>query len=142
MAPIAATLVTKDVDAELEEDFDFFSTYGWHPLGVEAALATQQYWREHKGELLTNVQERSDEMRHRLSITEFKTDDVELRIQGLAIGIGLGDKEYASSIQKRCEEHGLILTAEEDSIAMYPPLTIDHDTLAEALDILADAVQR
>jgi acetylornithine/succinyldiaminopimelate/putrescine aminotransferase len=142
MAPLGATLVTNEVAKELGDDFDFYSTFGWHPLAVEAALATLEYWRQHRGELLQNVSERSDELRHRLSIMDFKAEPPELRIQGLAVGIGLGDEEYVSQLEKQCRANGLLVFAEEDSLVMFPPLTVDHETLDEALDILAQAAQR
>jgi acetylornithine/N-succinyldiaminopimelate aminotransferase len=142
VAPMGATLVTNEVAKEIGEDFDFYSSYGWHPLAVEAALATQEYWRQHRGEILQNVSERSDELRHRLSIMDFTSQSPEIRIQGLAIGIGLGDEEYVSQIEKQCRANGLLVFAEEDSLVMFPPLTVDHDTLNEALDILAHAATR
>jgi acetylornithine/succinyldiaminopimelate/putrescine aminotransferase len=142
VAPLGATLVTADVAKAIDDDFDFYSTYGWQPLAVEAALATQQYWREHKAELLRNVQERSDELRHRLSIMDFATADVELRIQGLTIGVGVGDEDYAQRVARDCHEHGLIVQASGDSLVMFPPLTLDHATLDEALDIFAAAAIR
>lgn len=142
VAPLGATLVTNEVAKDIGDDFSFYSSYGWHPIAVEAALATQQYWREHRSEILTNVSERSHELRHRLSIMDFRTDVVDVRMIGLAVGIGLGDEEYVSQIERECREHGLLLFAEEDSLVMFPPLTIDHDTLAESLDILAQAAQR
>jgi acetylornithine/succinyldiaminopimelate/putrescine aminotransferase len=142
VAPLGATLVTNEVAKDLDEDFDFYSSYGWHPLAVEAALATQEYWAQHRGEILTNVSDRSDELRHRLSIMDFTSQPPELRIQGLAVGIGLGDAEYVSQIEKQCRANGLLVFAEDDSLVMFPPLTVDHDTLDEALAILAHAATR
>jgi acetylornithine/succinyldiaminopimelate/putrescine aminotransferase len=142
VAPLGATLVTSDLAKQLEGELDFYSTFGWHPLGVEAALATAHYWREHKGEILQNVADREAELRHQLSIIEWKTEQVELRIQGMAIGVGLGDEQYAKHVEEHCLERGLLLSAEDDSLVMFPPLTLDHETLAEALDIIAQAAQR
>lgn len=142
VAPLGATLVTNEIVKALDDDFDFYSTFGWHPLAVEAALATQEYWRKHRSEVLANVSERSADLRHRLSIMDFKVEQPEIRIQGLAVGIGLGDKEYVSHIEKQCRASGLLLFAEEDSLVMFPPLTIDHDTLDEALEIITQAATR
>jgi acetylornithine/succinyldiaminopimelate/putrescine aminotransferase len=142
VAPLGATLATNDVAKQVDGELDFYSTFGWHPLSVEAALATTTYWREHKGEILGNVSERSDELRHRFSIMDFKTEDVEVRIQGLAVGIDLHDKDYASSIETACRESGLVVSAEDTSIVMFPPLTTDHDTVNDALDIFSAALQR
>lgn len=142
VAPMGAALVTNDVAKQIEGELDFYSTFGWHPLAVEAALATTQYWREHRAEVLQNVVDREAELRHQLSIVEWKTENVELRIQGLAVGIGLGDEEYAKHIEEQCRGRGLLLAAEEDSLVLFPPLTIDHETMAEALEIIAQAAQR
>jgi adenosylmethionine-8-amino-7-oxononanoate aminotransferase len=142
VAPLGATLVTNDVAKQIEDELDFYSTFGWHPLAVEAALATTQYWGEHKAEILQNVADREAELRHQLSIVEWRTENVELRIQGLAAGIGLGDEEYAKHIEEQCRGRGLLVGAEEDSLALFPPLTIDHETMAEALEIIAQAAQR
>ena len=137
-APLAATLVTAEV---AEAELDFYSTFGWHPLAVEAAIATQLYWREHKDTILTNVAERSAQLRQQLSLMEWKKEP-ELRIQGLACGVGVGDEDLVHKLDEHCRDEGLLLFPEDDSLVMFPALTIDHDTLQEGLDILADAVRR
>lgn len=141
VVPMGATLCTNDVARAAGDDLEFYSTYGWHPLAVEAALATLQHWRQHKKELLGNVVERSAEIRHALSILDWKRE-VNVRIQGLAIGIGVGEQRYASQIAKRCRDHGLLVFAEDDSLVMFPPVNIDAETLQEALAIFAQAVQQ
>lgn len=138
VAPLAATLATDEV---AKTELEFFSTYGWQPLAVEAALATQLYWREHRDALIANIAERSAQARQQLSLMEFPREPA-LRIQGLAIAVGLGDADYAQHLEERCRDAGLLLYAEDDSLVMFPALTIDHDTLQEGLSILAEAVRR
>lgn len=140
VAPLGATLCTNDVAKAIEDELDFYSSFGWHPLAVEAGLATVEYWRAHKREILTNVLARSNELRHALSIMDWQREP-ELRIQGLAIGIGLGDEDYVSHIEKRCRDHGLLVLAEDDSLVLFPALTIDEETTLEAIAILAQAVR-
>ncbi len=140
VVPMGATLCTNEIADAVEDKYDFYSSYGWHPLAVEAALATMQHWREHRSEILTNVLERSAEIRHALSIMDWK-GEAEIRMQGLAIGVGLGDEKYAKHIETWSRDHGLLVFAEEDSLVMFPPLTIDHDTTQQALDILARAAR-
>jgi putrescine aminotransferase len=135
-------LTTNELAKTIQDELDFYTTFGWHPLGVEAALGTLAYWREHRGTLLQNVTERSSELRHRLSIMDFAADNVELRVQGLAVGVGLGDEDYVHAIEKECRGQGLLLFAEGESLVMFPALTIDHETLDEGLAILAQAVRR
>jgi len=138
VAPIAATLATDEV---AKAELDFYSTFGWHPVSVEAAIATQLYWRDHRDAVLANVAERSAELRGKLSTIEWPAEP-ELRIQGLAIAVDLGDDKLVAALEARCREAGLLLFAEEDSLVMFPPLTLDRETLQEAIDILADAAQR
>ena len=47
-APMGATVVTEKVALAAQGKVGFYSTYGWHPLSVEAALATLQYIRRHR----------------------------------------------------------------------------------------------
>lgn len=138
VAPLAAVLATDEVAAT---ELDFFSTYGWQPVAVEAAIATQLYWREHRDAVQANIAERSAQLRQQLSLMDF-AGEPELRIQGLAVGIDLADEAYASTLEERCRDEGLLLFAEGESLVMLPALTIDRDTLQEGLDILADCVRR
>lgn len=138
VAPLAATLTTAEVaDVELE----FYSTYGWQPLAVEAAIATQLFWREHRDAVLANIAERSAQLRQQLSLMEFPKEP-ELRIQGLACAIDLGDEHYVSQLEQRCREEGLLVFAEEAALVLFPALTIDQETMQEGIDILADCVRR
>jgi putrescine aminotransferase len=134
VAPLATVLATEEV-ARDAEDLQFYATFGWHPLAVEAAIATAQYWRKHRDELLENVAERSNEVRLRLSIR--LPEEAELRMIGLAIAIETDDAE---AIGERCRRRGPLVSAEEDAVLVLPALTIDADTLAEGLDILVRSV--
>jgi acetylornithine/succinyldiaminopimelate/putrescine aminotransferase len=138
VAPLGATLVTEEVAAA---ELDFYSTFGWHPIAVEAAIATQHYWRDHHDAVLANVIERGAQLRQQLSLMDWPKEP-ELRIQGLACAVELGDEDYVGKLESRCREQGLLMFAEEESLVMFPAVTIDHDTLQEGLDILAECVRR
>jgi hypothetical protein len=56
-----------------------------------------------------------------------------------AIGVGLDDDERVAAIAKRAKQRGLLVYPEDDSLVMFPALTIDEATCGEALDILAAA---
>jgi 4-aminobutyrate aminotransferase-like enzyme len=134
-APMGATLVTKAVaDAA---GVDFYSTYGWHPLSVAAALANLRYWRRHGAALLDNVATRGDTFRTRLSQMKF-SEPASVRVLGLAIGVEFGEEShYASRLGERCRKAGLLLTAEEENLlTMFPALTIEPEVVQEGLDIL------
>ncbi|HEY5949608.1 MAG TPA: aspartate aminotransferase family protein [Kofleriaceae bacterium] len=138
VAPLATTIVTDEI-AEVE--LDFYSTFGWHPVAVEAAIATQLYWREHRDAVLANVAERSAQLRQQLSLMEFPKEP-ELRIQGLACAIQLGDKDYVNKLEELCRDEGLLVFAEDEGLVLFPAVTIDQETLQEGLDIIADCVRR
>jgi acetylornithine/N-succinyldiaminopimelate aminotransferase len=134
-APMGATLVTKAVaDAA---GVAFYSTYGWHPLSVAAALANLRYWSMNSAALLANVESQSDFFRARLSAMKF-AEQASVRIMGLAIGIEFSERSlYASRLGERCREAGLLVSTEDDNLlTMFPALTIDRKTVREGLDIL------
>jgi acetylornithine/succinyldiaminopimelate/putrescine aminotransferase len=135
-APMAATLVTDEV-ARAATDFELYSTFGWHPLAVEAALANLDVWRDHGDELLGNICERSDQFATRLAAM----DRIErVRIAGLAIGVVLEDDD-ADRVVERCREDGLLVTGEDDTLELFPALTIDRATADHGLDVLARALR-
>lgn len=138
VAPLAATLTTDEV-AEVE--LEFYSTYGWQPVAVEAAIATQHYWREHRDAVLANVAARSVQLRQQLMLMDWSKEP-ELRIQGLACAVDVGDEAYVTKLEERCREEGLLAFAEEEALVMFPALTIDQEAMQEGLDILADCVRR
>jgi acetylornithine/N-succinyldiaminopimelate aminotransferase len=139
-APMGATLVTEEV-ANTIKDLEIYSTYGWHPLSVAVALANLKSIRQHRAVLLKHTNKMSDIMKDRLSHIDFQ-DPVELRIQGLAIGIVLGHGKDASAIQNKCRRAGLLVFAEENRVSLFPSLTISETLLQEGIDILERCVAR
>ena len=137
-APMGATLVTKAVaDAARKAGVGFYSTYGWHPLSVAAALANLKYWSKHRAALLANVATQGDSFRARLSEMKFR-EQASVRVLGLAIDIEFGEKShYASQLGERCRKAGLLVSAEEENLlTMFPALTIEREAVREGLDIL------
>lgn len=133
---LGATIMTDTLARAMEFDFSFYSTFGWHPLNVEAALANVEYWIAHKDALLKNVQQMSKIIEERLRALPFSSG-TRLRIQGLAIGVSFEKQGYAEELKTRARENGLLLsTANASSIVMYPALDIDEDTLHRGLDLL------
>jgi putrescine aminotransferase len=115
------------------EQTSFHSTYGWHPLSVEATIANVRWMIRHEKRLLAQVNETGDYFRARLSAMRFRTE-VEIRVAGLAIGIATGDEAYASRIGARASRKRLLISASGDLVTMFPPLTIDRKTVEEGLD--------
>jgi 4-aminobutyrate aminotransferase-like enzyme len=133
-APMGAAITTARIADAVPEDLELYSTYGWHPLACEAALATLDLWRDRGDEILANVAEQSARFIARLDSMKL-AEEIEVRVKGLAIGVDLPD-ENADEIVERCRENGLLISGEEDSLSLFPALTIDAATADAGLDIL------
>jgi adenosylmethionine-8-amino-7-oxononanoate aminotransferase len=139
-AGLGATITTDEIAKEIEEDFSVWSTYGWHPRSVEAAIANIRYMINHKNELLHNINQMSNYFQDRLSAMNFK-EEVELKVKGLAIGLHFQEgSDYSDKIQKRARKNGLLLTGDESLIWLFPALNIDKNTAAHGLDILEQSL--
>ena len=55
--------------------------------------------------------------------------------KGFAIGIEVEDETYASEVGDNCRENGLLVSAEEDVLMLFPALTISRQTAERGLDI-------
>jgi acetylornithine/succinyldiaminopimelate/putrescine aminotransferase len=133
---MGATLMTSTVAKSMEENGNFYSTYGWHPRSTHVAIATMHYIIANRQRLLSNVNRMSERFRARLSRIEFKSGP-KLNISGLAIGVDVEDEDYASEIQERCKENGLLLTTEGSTLLLLPPLNISSRVADEGLEALA-----
>jgi acetylornithine/succinyldiaminopimelate/putrescine aminotransferase len=139
VAGMGATIVTPAIGKSMEDKGIFYSTYGWHPVSVAVAIANIRYIKQHQKKLLQNVIEKSNYFRTRLSYLQFK-QPAALHIQGLAIGVDVGDEDYASKIQTKCQRKGLLLSIEGSSLLLLPALNIDQPVIEKALNILEDCI--
>lgn len=137
-AGLGAMIATAPVARSMEEEGEYYSSYGWHPLSTHAAIASVRYIRRNRRQLLANVREMSDYFRDRLLGIEFE-NDVSLSIMGLAIAIDTGSEEYASEIEERCRKNRLLVTSQGGTILLLPALNIDQGTAKRGLDILERA---
>jgi acetylornithine/N-succinyldiaminopimelate aminotransferase len=136
IVPIATTFATAEVADAARGELSFYASFGWMPLAVEAALAVLDFWKAHGDKLLANIAQRGAQIEN---VLRELFPDAELRMRGLAIGVGLDDEDRVSAIAKRAKERGLLVYPEDDSLVMFPALTIDEATCGEALDMLAAA---
>jgi acetylornithine/succinyldiaminopimelate/putrescine aminotransferase len=132
---LGAMIATPEVAESMEEDGSFYSTYGWHPLSVETAIATLRWLGENRERLFRGVEDTSDYFRLRLSGMAFH-EPVRLRIRGLAVGVDVGDAEYAKAVRGRCLREGLLLSAEDSTLLLLPALTVGREAARDGLDIL------
>jgi hypothetical protein len=79
-----------------------------------------------------------DERYFRVRLLQLEFDrPAAVRIQGLAIGIDVGDEDYADTIHHQCRRNGLLVSTEGSTVLLLPSLAIDKPTAAKGLDILA-----
>lgn len=138
-AAMGATITTSEIGDAVSEDVSAYSTYGWHPLSVDAAIANLKYIKKHKTRLLNHVVTMGVYFGTRLSKMKFK-NPATVRVKGLAIGVSLGDSDYASRLVDKCRRAGLLLTDEDESMTMFPALNIDMKVAREGLDILENSL--
>jgi adenosylmethionine-8-amino-7-oxononanoate aminotransferase len=134
-APMGATLMTNAVAKSVEDEADFYSTYGWHPLSVEAAVTNLNYWKVNGRKIFEHVQHLSDLFFEQLQV--MKTKDIsKINICGLAIGIEAENENFGSKVKKRAEKKGLIVSDSENGISLFPPLNTPLRVAKKGLDIL------
>jgi adenosylmethionine-8-amino-7-oxononanoate aminotransferase len=136
VAPIGATIMTEEVaEALVEENFPY-STYGWHPLSVSAAIANIKYLQENWPEIDANARSLSEYFQQRLSDMGFESE-VDIRVMGPAIGLKFKQDDYGEIVAKRALKKGLII---DDGICLFPQLTMDIQTAKKGLDILEECL--
>ena len=137
---LGAVITTSKIANAIKEDFALYSTYGWQPRAVAAALANLRYLTRHRNKLLKNATELGQNILTRLSQMTFK-GKATIRGKGFAIGIEVEDEDYASEIGDACRERGLLVSAEEDVLMLFPALTITRQTAQRGLDIFEKSLQ-
>jgi 4-aminobutyrate aminotransferase-like enzyme len=131
-APIGATLTSAEVGKAMQEESYPYSTYGWHPLSVAAAIASVRFFQEHWTELQDNIQFMNEYFQQRFSQMEFERSP-RMNIMGMAMHLGFGNSDYAEKVTERAFKKGLILA---DDMTFFPALDIDFETAKAGLDIL------
>jgi adenosylmethionine-8-amino-7-oxononanoate aminotransferase len=133
---MGALLATAPVAQAMEDNGNFYSTYGWHPRSVAVALQTLEFIAANRDALLAQVAQTSAQIREGLAQMP-QLQDVQINIAGLAIGIDLGDAARAAQLRRKCQREGLLLSAEGGTLLLVPALNIDAATVQRGLDVLA-----
>ncbi len=134
---LGATIVTDEVAKRLE-DFDFYSTFGWHPLNVCAAIANIKYLLKHK--LWESSNETGEYFEKELAKISFKYP-AKIRIKGLAVGIKFEKQGYSQEIVKRAKKLGCLLyNLENQYILLFPALNISKKEIDKCVKIIKKSV--
>ncbi len=113
----------------------FYSTYGWHPLSVAAALATLRSLQWSRKSFLQHVNALSELFASRLASIPFRTTP-KIRVKGLAIALEFHSEQEASHFVKRATKMGVLLTAEGAIVLLLPPLTMTKNVAEKGLSVL------
>jgi len=69
---LGTAIMTEEVAKSMEFSFSFYSTFGWHPLNVQAAIANLKYLLKNQKEFLANANKVSCYFKERLEKMKFK----------------------------------------------------------------------
>jgi acetylornithine/succinyldiaminopimelate/putrescine aminotransferase len=133
---MGAMLATETVARSMEKEGTFYSTYGWHPRSVAAALANIRYILRYQNRLFASLAETSEYFQTRLTQMRFR-HAATVRMKGLAIAVEFRKSGYAETVAEKCRKKGLLLASLDDTtLALFPALNIDRKTAQKGLDIL------
>jgi acetylornithine/succinyldiaminopimelate/putrescine aminotransferase len=138
-AGMGAVITTEEIAEKVEEEIGLYSSYGWHPISVDAAIANINYWKEHKDDLFQNIEKIAGIFKEELPRLKFKNEAV-IRIIGLAIGIDVKDDGYAEEIMDKCLKEGLLMNTEGSSIVFFPALNISEATVRKGIGIISQCI--
>lgn len=139
-AGMGAIMTSEEIASKVEDKVGLYSSYGWHPLSTDASIAGIKYLLNNLEDLFSNIEETGRLFKNGISDIDFKNEP-EIRIKGMAIGIDVKDKDYASRIKEKALKNGLLMNTEGSTLTFLPALNIDRGTVKEGLKILKKTVE-
>lgn len=137
---LGATIATKAVAKSMDFDFSFYSTFGWHPLATEAALANIDFILKNRSYLEKNIKELSDYFIERLTAMSFKSP-YKIQAKGLAIGVHFEKAGYAEKVVTGARENGVLLSTLGNRVfTLFPALTMNMEIAKEGLDRIENSI--
>lgn len=136
---MGAVITTPDIEKRVKGKVNIYSTYGWHPRSVHAALATIRFMIDHEESLMQNVNEMSAKFVSAIQDLQFK-NKVNIKAKGLVISVKTNDEKYAHQIKEKCKKKGLLITVQEDNLVLFPALNISKQDVEEAIQILEKCI--
>jgi acetylornithine/succinyldiaminopimelate/putrescine aminotransferase len=134
---IGATMTTERVQRKIKGKYSAYSTYGWHPLAVDAAIANIRYWKKYGDDILLNCVEVGAFLERHLNEIFQHTGTV--RAKGLAIAVEFDNEKYPANIVKRCRKKGLLVTSDGEYLQILPAMNVERRIAEEAVSILASS---
>jgi 4-aminobutyrate aminotransferase-like enzyme len=126
-------VTTREIAESFDNGMEFFSTFGGNPVACAAGLAVLEVLEdEHLPENAASVGEYLMSRLHEM-------DFVDVRGQGLFIGVELPDGEEAARIVEGLREHGVLAGTdgpEHNVIKIRPPLIFSREDADLFVEIL------
>jgi beta-alanine--pyruvate transaminase len=149
--PMGAVFVSRAVHDALmqgpEPSIELFHgyTYSGHPAACAAGLATLDIYRREG--LLTRAAEMAQHWREALFTLRSAPHVIDIRTIGLVAGVELAPRDGAAGARGfdvfvDCFARGLLIRVTGDTIALSPPLIIDHAQIDTIASMLGDAIAR
>ena len=138
-AGMGAVITTEEIDKKVGGEIGLYSSYGWHPVAVDASLAALHYLQENRERLFENIQQLEETFKKGISGVEF-AESPEVRIIGAAIGVDLKDEDYASEVKEKALQTGLLMNTEGSSLLFLPNFQMSAETAIEGIELLKTCV--
>ncbi|SDL68246.1 putrescine aminotransferase [Salinimicrobium catena] len=138
-AGMGAVITTREIASKIEGKIGLYSSYGWHPLSVDASIATINYLQENRKGIFENIRQLSSLFQKELAKLNFRNKP-ELRIKGLAIGIDLHDADYASKVKAKALKEGLLMNTEGSALLFLPNFLMKEQTAREGIELLKKCI--
>ena len=138
-AGMGAVITTEEIDEKVGEKIGLYSSYGWHPIAVDASLAALNYLQENKERLFNNIEQLEETFKKGLSGVEF-VEDPEVRIMGAAIGIDVKNEDYAYEVKQKALQNGLLMNTEGSTLLFLPSFQMSVETAVEGIELLKNCV--
>lgn len=138
-AGMGAVITTEEIDREVGGEIGLYSSYGWHPIAVDASLAALNYLQKNRERLFKNIEQLAETFKKGISEINFR-EKAEVRIKGAAIGVDLKDQNYASEVKEQALKKGLLMNTEGSSLLFLPNFEMTQETANEGMKLLKTCV--
>jgi acetylornithine/succinyldiaminopimelate/putrescine aminotransferase len=137
--PLSVVLSRKNI-FDIDPTADLHSTHSGNAIAVAAGLANLEFLSSKKE--IARRKKTSALFVRELSKLESSPLIKQVNVRGLIAGIIFNDIKDSTAIVYECINRGvLIMLITRNSIKLSPPMTITHEALREALQVLAQVVK-
>lgn len=136
---MGAVITTRQIASKVEGKIGLYSSYGWHPVSVDASIAMIKYLMENKEFVFDNIRQLSTLFHEEITKLPFKQKPI-VRIKGLAIGIDLHNEDYTSKVKEKAFKNGLLMNTEGSSLLFLPNFLMQKKTVEDGIELLKNCI--